>query len=117
MAAEYRDKRTLITTVRGQYLSFATFPTTLLSHYPLPLIRVLTFQSDTDPDPASQNDADQCGMWMRFRIRNTDRNLAKWRVMKVKLCLLRVLETIRNIKIIGVNWCSVHAWKARGTKH
>ncbi len=37
MAAEYRDKRTLITTVRGQYLSFATFPTPLLSHYPLPL--------------------------------------------------------------------------------
>jgi hypothetical protein len=35
--AEYRDKRTLITTVRGQYLSFATFPTPLLSHYPLPL--------------------------------------------------------------------------------
>jgi hypothetical protein len=35
MAAEYRDKRTLITTVRGQYLSFATFPTPLLSHNPL----------------------------------------------------------------------------------
>ncbi len=37
MAAEYRDKWTLITTVRGQCLSFATFPTPLLSHYPLPL--------------------------------------------------------------------------------
>jgi hypothetical protein len=37
MAAEYKDKRTLITTVRGQYLSFATFPTPVLSHYPLPL--------------------------------------------------------------------------------
>ncbi len=37
MAAEYRDKRALITTVRGQYLSFATFLTPLLSHYPLPL--------------------------------------------------------------------------------
>ncbi len=36
MAAEYRDKPALITTVRGQYLSFATFLTTLLSHYPLP---------------------------------------------------------------------------------
>jgi hypothetical protein len=38
MAAEYRDKRKLIATVRGQYLSFATFPTFLLSHYPLPLM-------------------------------------------------------------------------------
>jgi hypothetical protein len=37
MAAEYRDKRTLITTVRGKYLSFATFPAPLLSHCPLPL--------------------------------------------------------------------------------
>ncbi len=37
MAAEYRDKWTLITTVPGQYLSFATFPIPLLSHYPLPL--------------------------------------------------------------------------------
>jgi hypothetical protein len=35
MAAEYNDKRTSITTVRGQYLSFTTFPTPLLSHYPL----------------------------------------------------------------------------------
>ena len=41
MAAKYRDKRTLITTVRGQYLSFATFPTPLLSHYPLPLMTFL----------------------------------------------------------------------------
>jgi hypothetical protein len=37
MAAEYIDKRTLITTVLGQYLSFATFPIPLLSHNPLPL--------------------------------------------------------------------------------
>jgi hypothetical protein len=37
MAAEYRDKRTLITTVRGIYLSFATFPAPLLSHCSLPL--------------------------------------------------------------------------------
>ncbi len=40
MAAKYRDKRTLITTVPGQYLSFATFPTPLRSHYPLPLTRL-----------------------------------------------------------------------------
>ncbi len=33
-------KRTSITTVRDQYLSFATFPTPLLFHYPLPLSRI-----------------------------------------------------------------------------
>ncbi len=37
MAARYREKRTLITTVRDQYLSSATFPTPLIFHYPLPL--------------------------------------------------------------------------------
>jgi hypothetical protein len=37
MAARYREKRTSITTVRDQYLSFATFPTPLIFHYPLPL--------------------------------------------------------------------------------
>ncbi len=37
MAARYREKRTLITTVWDQYLSSATFPTPLIFHYPLPL--------------------------------------------------------------------------------
>jgi hypothetical protein len=37
MAAKLKEKRTSITTVRDQFLSFATFPTPLLSHYPLPL--------------------------------------------------------------------------------
>ncbi len=37
MAAIYRDKRTLITMVRDQCLSYATFPTLLIFHYPLPL--------------------------------------------------------------------------------
>ncbi len=37
MAAKYRDNRTSITTVREQYLSYATFPTPLIFHYPLPL--------------------------------------------------------------------------------
>jgi hypothetical protein len=37
MAAKYRDKRTLITTVRDQCLSYATFPTPLIFHYPIPL--------------------------------------------------------------------------------
>jgi hypothetical protein len=45
MAPEYRDKQTLITTVQGQYLSFATFPTPLLSHYPLPLNSLLMAQT------------------------------------------------------------------------
>ncbi len=43
MAAKYRDKRTSITTVRDQYLSYATFPTPLIFHYPLPLRRVLKY--------------------------------------------------------------------------
>jgi hypothetical protein len=37
MAAKLKEKRTSITTVRDQNLSFATFPTPLLFHYPLPL--------------------------------------------------------------------------------
>ncbi len=37
MAARYREKRTSITTVRDQYLSYATFPTPLIFHYSLPL--------------------------------------------------------------------------------
>ncbi len=36
MAAKYRDKRASITTVRDQYQSYATFPTPLIFHYPLP---------------------------------------------------------------------------------
>ncbi len=43
MVAEYRDKQTLITIVRGKYLSFATFPAPLLSHCPLPLSNVKIF--------------------------------------------------------------------------
>ncbi len=37
MEARYREKRTSITKVRDQYLSSATFPTSLIFHYPLPL--------------------------------------------------------------------------------
>jgi hypothetical protein len=37
MAAKFREKRTLITTVRDQCLSYATFLTPLIFHYPLPL--------------------------------------------------------------------------------
>ena len=37
MAAKYRDKRILITTVRDQCLSYATFATPLIFHYQLPL--------------------------------------------------------------------------------
>jgi hypothetical protein len=37
MAAKYREKWTLITTVRDQCLSYATFPTPFIFHYPLPL--------------------------------------------------------------------------------
>ncbi len=39
MAAKYRGKQTLITTVRDQCLSYATFPNPLIFHYPLPLMR------------------------------------------------------------------------------
>ncbi len=42
MAARYRDKHTSITTVRDQYLSYATFPTPLIFHYPLPLTSAFT---------------------------------------------------------------------------
>jgi hypothetical protein len=37
MAAKLKEKRTSITTVRDQFLSFATFPNHLFSHWPLPL--------------------------------------------------------------------------------
>jgi hypothetical protein len=37
MAANYREKRTSITTTRDQHLSYATFATPLFFHYPLPL--------------------------------------------------------------------------------
>jgi hypothetical protein len=40
MAAKYRDKRTSITTVRGQYPSYDIFPTHLIFHYPLPLTQL-----------------------------------------------------------------------------
>ncbi len=38
MAAKLKEKRTRITTVRGQYLSFAIFPTHLISHWSLPFM-------------------------------------------------------------------------------
>jgi hypothetical protein len=41
MAANCREKRTSITTTRDQHLSYATFPTPLFFHYPLPLNTIL----------------------------------------------------------------------------
>jgi hypothetical protein len=37
MAANFRDKRTSFTIKRAKYGVFAIFPTSLNSHYPLPL--------------------------------------------------------------------------------
>jgi hypothetical protein len=39
MAANLREKRTLITTMGAKTQAFAIFPTPLISHYPLPLIQ------------------------------------------------------------------------------
>jgi len=38
MAAKYKEKRMAIATVPDQYLSFATLPTSLVSHWSLPLM-------------------------------------------------------------------------------
>jgi hypothetical protein len=38
MATNFRDKRTLITTMQAKNQAFAIFPTPLISHYPLPLM-------------------------------------------------------------------------------
>jgi hypothetical protein len=37
MAANFREKRTSITTMGAKTQPFASFPTPLVSHYPLPL--------------------------------------------------------------------------------
>jgi hypothetical protein len=37
MTANFRDKRTSITTMRARNRAFAIFPTRLIPHYPLPL--------------------------------------------------------------------------------
>jgi hypothetical protein len=44
MAANYREKRTSITTTRDQHLSDATFATPLFFHYPLPLSACLQLE-------------------------------------------------------------------------
>jgi hypothetical protein len=46
MAANLKEKRTSITMVPSIFPSFATFPTHLLFHYPLPLNRINFFISD-----------------------------------------------------------------------
>ncbi len=85
MAAEYRDKRTLITTVRGAYLSFATFPSPLLPHYPLPL-------SGTKP---------MRGMF-RYATNNAPYEEQRKRVKR------HVTQTA-GAKVLGVGFISVHS--------
>jgi hypothetical protein len=44
MAANFREKRTSITTMGAKTQAFDIFPTPLISHYPLPLTKMIADQ-------------------------------------------------------------------------